>query len=132
MKPRFPSTLTSPAPCGAFLCPSASPFNGYAFTPSPFGPLPLRGASLALPHCRPPRLGQARALGRQPYARARARLRGVPLALALALPVAVRPALRAWQPLCRPVITVRSVKPAPRQLCRANERRFAEYSFIIK
>ena len=70
--PRRPATLTSPAPCGAFLYPSAYPFNGPAFTPFPshLGPLPLRGASLALPCCHPfpPRLGQARALGRQPYA----------------------------------------------------------------
>lgn len=56
MKPRRPSALTSPAPCGAFLCPSASPCNVPAFAPplpragglpsalplSPFGPVPPR------------------------------------------------------------------------------------------
>ena len=60
MKPRRPSALTSPAPCGAFLFLSASPCNRPAFAP----PLP-RAAALpaALPLCPvrplPPRLGTA-------------------------------------------------------------------------
>jgi hypothetical protein len=61
MKPRRPSALTSPAPCGAFLYLSASPLNRAAQAP----PLP-RAAALpsALPLCParplPPRLGKPR------------------------------------------------------------------------
>lgn len=61
MKPRPAATLTSPAPCGAFLCLSASQLNGAAQAP----PLP-RAAALpaALPlspfRPAPPRLGKPR------------------------------------------------------------------------
>ena len=80
MKPRRPSALTSPAPCGAFLCLSAFPLNRAAQAPplpraaalpaalplSPFGPVPprlaaadkprrpVRATSAALPLCRFP------------------------------------------------------------------------------
>ena len=60
MKPRRPSALTSPAPCGAFLCLSASPLNRAAQAP-----LPPRAAALpsALPLC-PVRLVKPRRPGR--------------------------------------------------------------------
>jgi hypothetical protein len=69
MKPRRPATLTSPAPCGAFLFPSSQPFNrpaqapAFAFTDglpsalplSPSRPVPPRlvKAGAACRPCRP-------------------------------------------------------------------------------
>ena len=42
MKPRPAATLTSPAPCGAFLCLSASPLNRAAALPSALPLYPSR------------------------------------------------------------------------------------------
>jgi hypothetical protein len=61
MKPRRPSALTSPAPCGAFLFPNATPCNGTAQAP-PFAPCRPCAARPSLSSVRPAaaRLGQAR------------------------------------------------------------------------
>jgi hypothetical protein len=111
MKPRRPVNLTSPAPCGAFLFPSALPCNRaaqappFAFTDglpsalplSPFGPVP-------------PRLGQATGLCRP------CRPSAAPLALPRA---ALCRRLRSFPfpcPVRRPAACL--AKPLPPALCR--------------
>lgn len=66
-----PSALTSPAPCGAFLCLSASPCNGTAQAP-PFDRAALARPALPFPQSAPPppawsNLGPYAAAARRPW-----------------------------------------------------------------
>lgn len=127
MKPRNPSALTSPAPCGAFLYLSASPCNRAAQAP----PLPRAAALLAaLPLSPfgpvPPRLGQADKPRRRFPLPDQSKPRRRPLVppfdrAALVKPRPDRPPRlgRHGQPLCRP--TAGPVPPRkggnPRRRC---------------
>jgi len=95
MKPR-PSALTSPAPCGAFLCLSASPLNRAAQAP----PLPRCRRFTVRPSLSPFRPAAARLVQGKPRPRRplpdQSKPRRLPLVppfdrAALALPHAVRP-----------------------------------------
>jgi hypothetical protein len=138
--PRRPATLTSPAPCGAFLFPNSQPFNRAAQAParpaaaglpsalplSPFRPVPPRLVK-ARPVCRPCRPSAAcdpcaaRAAVPLPLPRAALfrRLRGFPFPCPVRRPAPaclVKPLPPA---LCRPRAAPEGRQPPPRRLFNA-------------